>query len=73
MREVEPLKLNVMRCLVDNDEEGELTFEVFPRYDLTEMELNWGPGPRRMKVYALDKDDMLSLHEWLGKVLELEE
>lgn len=73
MKEVKPLTLTVGRWLTDADEEADLTFEVFPNLQSVEAYLKWGPGPRQSRSYMMGQDELLSLHEWLGRVLGLEE
>jgi hypothetical protein len=37
------------------------------------MDLKWGPSPRQQRTYTLGRDNLYDLHEWLTKILGLDE
>lgn len=72
MNDARTLRLQVGRWLIETDEEGELYFQVSPGLQMTDLTVQWGPGPRQWRSYALQEDDLLKLYEWLTAVLGVE-
>ena len=70
----EPLELRALERSDQSDETGDLRFEAYDvRGTYAEMEIKWGPSPRQQRIYTLGRDDLFDLHEWLTKVLGLDE
>ena len=72
----EPLELRSLERagVATETDTAELRFEAYNiRGTYAEMELKWGPSPRQQRAYTLGLDDLYDLHEWLTKVLGLEE
>jgi hypothetical protein len=73
LKDCAPLKLTLGRWLTRDEEEADFTFEVYPSIDGAEIGLSWGPGVRQHRAYMAGLDDLRDLHEWLGKVLRLDD
>jgi hypothetical protein len=70
--QAEPLELRALERRDSETETADLRLDVDGDGDV-EMELAWGPSLRQQRAYLLGKDDLYTLHEWLTRVLGLDE